>query len=102
MIDELEEFVIKFECKVSKHVIRVIKEEIARLQKGIDVVWGMPINQKLEEDKLFKITDFPIKKIECMHQMCHRCGGTGIDNVIGGSCVHAISCPCPNCNGRSL
>lgn len=36
----------------------------------------------------------------CLHESCGLCGGTGINKVTGGACVHGISCPCPKCTPR--
>ena len=35
----------------------------------------------------------------CLHDGCPDCVGTGVKRF-GGSCVHAISCPCPKCSPR--
>lgn len=36
------------------------------------------------------------KKIECAHQQCTACKGTGVRRD-GQMCIHAISCNCTNC-----
>ena len=33
----------------------------------------------------------------CLHKQCPHCGGAGV-TPRGLSCVHAISCNCPNCS----
>lgn len=35
----------------------------------------------------------------CLHKQCPECGGTGT-KINGGTCIHGISCPCPNCSPR--
>lgn len=32
----------------------------------------------------------------CLHKGCSECHGSGRKRV-GGSCIHMISCPCPDC-----
>lgn len=32
----------------------------------------------------------------CMHRNCPNCHGTGVGRM--GTCIHMISCPCPNCS----
>lgn len=32
----------------------------------------------------------------CLHKNCQNCHGTGHGKL--GTCVHMLSCPCPNCS----
>lgn len=34
----------------------------------------------------------------CLHKQCHKCNGTGYDDINKKPCVHYISCPCSKCN----
>lgn len=36
------------------------------------------------------------RDVTCLHKQCSYCKGTGITKF-GAVCVHAISCPCSNC-----
>ena len=35
----------------------------------------------------------------CLHKACMKCHGSGVDKD-GMTCIHMISCPCPNCTPR--
>lgn len=54
------------------------------------VVERTPFIKKLTEEQ----------RPKCLHTACSKCHGTGVDSL-GHLCVHAISCPCPNCTWSS-
>lgn len=37
------------------------------------------------------------ERTKCLHKACTECKGTGF-RPNGGSCIHGIACPCPDCS----
>jgi len=42
------------------------------------------------------------REINCLHDSCPECNGTGTKLNGLGMCIHFISCPCPKCSPFSL
>lgn len=41
--------------------------------------------------------NYELTEIECFHDKCPECEGTGRKKSDGSTCIHMISCPCPKC-----
>ncbi len=64
--------------------------------------YDVPTIPIFEQTPYFNFLENQDKKyIQCLHQSCIECNGTGVKKT-GGMCVHMISCPCPRCSPYSL
>ena len=48
------------------------------------------------------LVDLDEHNLECLHDNCKECGGTGWRRDDGTTCAHFFSCPCSKCNMSSL
>lgn len=76
---------------MSKEILKLVYKKSALISEN-------PIYAYLKDDFIHETEPQPI---QCIHEKCPECHGTGIKRD-GTACIHMISCPCKKCTPTVL